>query len=143
MSDDREVEVMTELENAARTLQAAVAPDPHPMDWHQIITEAEEVKEIFGLTPPSVWEHINNRDYPKAREAMIQIKNDIRNGVWPPRSPNSRTCNICGGSYPTTQRLGLCVVGTPGVFDGQPDSLRVCEYCAERTVQDLIDWETR
>lgn len=94
MSDDREVEVMTELENAARTLQATAAPDPHPLDWHQIITEAEEVKEIFGLGLASVWEHINNRDYPKAREAMIRIKNDIRNGVWPERSPNPRPCNI-------------------------------------------------
>lgn len=50
--------------------------------WHRLITEADEISQLYGLGLGNVWEWINRNDYDKAREQLDRVQNDCRAGRW-------------------------------------------------------------
>ena len=53
-----------------------------PLDWYQLMHQAEIIREHYNLGLPSVWKHINRRDYRKARATLDLVVDEIRAGYW-------------------------------------------------------------
>ena len=76
-----------------------------PLDWYQLIHQAESIRAHYHLGLASVWQHINRRDYDNARTALDRVIDDIKHGYWDPERDDIRRGYWCpelqtGGKTP-------------------------------------------
>ena len=73
------------------TVPQSAWDEVRPLDWYQLMHEAETIRDQYHLGLASVWGHINRRDYAGARAALDRVIEDINRGYWPERQSTRRT----------------------------------------------------